>query len=73
MTKIDEAAKRENEQNRRKQKHEDKLADYTSPEEMRKTGGDVLPQQKVVPSQPEPEDNPEYADTKYDGHGGKGK
>jgi hypothetical protein len=67
MTKLDEAAKRQNEESKRKQRHEDKQADYNSPEEFRKTGGDVTPTQQVVPNQPNPEDNPDYAGTRYSG------
>jgi hypothetical protein len=68
-----ERAKVENQTNREKQKHEDKLADDTSPEQLRKDGGDVHPQKQVVPSQPNPADNPEYIGTRYDGNGGKGE
>ena len=73
MTKLDEAAKRQNEESKRKQRHEDKQADYNSPEEFRKTGGDLNPTQQVTPSAPNPEDDPALKDTRYDGHGGKGK
>lgn len=77
MTKNDKTeadrAKVENEQNRRKQKHEDKIADWDSPEQLRKTGDDVHPEQKVVPSQPNPEDDPAYTGTRYDGNSGKGQ
>lgn len=58
-------AKRENEQNKLKQRHEDKIADWDSPEQLRKDGGDVHPEQQVVPSQPNPADNPEYQGTRY--------
>lgn len=65
-------AKQENATNRFKQKHEDKLADDTSPEQLRKDGGDVHPETTVVSNQPEPQNNDEYRDTRYDGNGGKG-
>lgn len=73
MAKLDEDAKRENEQSQRKQKHENKIADWESPEQLRKDGGDVHPEQAVTPSAPNPEDDPSLAGTRYDGNGGKGK
>lgn len=66
MTKLDEDAKRENEQAKRKQKHEQKIADWESPEQLRKDGGDVHPTQQVVPNQPNPADDPALANTRYD-------
>lgn len=70
MTKNDKTeadrAKVENEQNRRKQKHEDKLADWSSPEELRKTGDDVHPTQKVVSDTPNPSDDPALKNTRHD-------
>lgn len=73
MTKLDEDAKRENEQSRRKQKHEEKIAQWDSPEQLRKTGDDVHPTQVVTPSQPNPEDDDSLRGTRYDGNGGKGQ
>lgn len=72
MTKSDkkaeaDRAKVENQTNKIKKRHEDKLADDTSPEQLRKDGGDIHPQQTVVPNQPQPENNPEYQDTRYSG------
>lgn len=66
MTKLDEDAKRENEQAKRKQKHEQKIADWESPEQLRKDGGDVHPEQSVTPSNPNPADDPALANTRYD-------
>ena len=78
MTKTDkqteaDRAKVENEQNRRKQKHEDKSADWESPEQLRKDGGDVHPTQAVTPSQPDPQNDDSLRGTRYDGNGGKGE
>ena len=73
MTKLTDEAKAQNELNKKKQKVEDKQAQWTSPEQMRKDGGEIHPAQKVNPSQPDPENNPEYANTPYDGNGGKGE
>lgn len=78
MTKTDkqteaDRAKVENEQNRRKQKHEDKIADWESPEQLRKDGGDVHPTQSVTPSQPDPQNDDSLRGTRYDGNGGKGE
>lgn len=71
MTKTDkqteaDRAKVENQTNKIKQRHEDKEANWESPEQLRKDGGDVHPTQQVVPSQPDPVNNPEYANTRYD-------
>ena len=66
MAKLDDEAKTENEANRKKVKHEDKLADWSSPEELRKTGGDVNPTQKVVSDTRDPSDDPATKGTRYD-------
>ena len=66
-------AKVENEQNKRKQRIEDKEANWESPEQLRKDGGDVHPPTTVVPNQPNPSDDPAYKGTRYDGNGGKGE
>jgi len=50
----------ENEMNKEKRKAEGDAAQWTSPEAKSLSGGDVLPQQKVVPSSPEPENDPEF-------------
>ena len=66
-------AKVENEQNKRKQRIEGKEAQWDSPEQLRKDGGDVHPTTTVVPNQPNPSDDPALAGTRYDGKGGKGE
>jgi len=69
MTKTDkqtDEAKRQNEEAKRKQRLEEKLADDVSPEQVRKDGGDVHPTTTVTPNQPQPENNEEYKDTRYD-------
>lgn len=66
-------AKVENEQNRRKVKHENDQAQWESPEHLRKSGGDVFPEKQVVPNQPDPSNADEYKNTRYDGNGGKGE
>lgn len=63
--KAKDDAKRENEASRKKQKLEQKLADWESPEELRKDGGDVHPTQAVTPSQPNPADADEFKGTRY--------
>jgi len=70
---MTDPAKVENEQNKRKKRLEDKLADWESPEQLRKDGGDVHPTTAVVPNQPNPEDDPSLKGTRYDGNGGKGE
>lgn len=59
-------AKVENQTNKIKQRHEDKEANWESPEQLRKDGGDVHPTQQVVPNQPNPADDPALANTRYD-------
>lgn len=59
-------AHRENQSNKFKKRHEDKLADWESPEQLRKDGGDVHPETVVTPSQPDPADDPAYKGTRYD-------
>lgn len=73
MAKLDDEAKTENEQNKRKQRIEDKEANWESPEQLRKDGGDIHPPTTVVPNQPEPQNADEYKNTRYDGNGGKGE
>jgi hypothetical protein len=65
MTKLDPEAKRQNEEAKRKQKLEEKLADDTSPEQLRKDGGDIHPTSAVTPSTPQPENDPAYTETRY--------
>lgn len=50
----------ENEMNKEKRKAEGDVAQWTSPEHKTLSGGDVYPEQKVVPSSPEPENDPEF-------------
>lgn len=59
-------AKSENSMNREKQRVESKQSQWNSPEQMVKTGEDVHPEQKVVASQPAPQDDPELKGTRYD-------
>jgi hypothetical protein len=67
--KAKEAArsKSENEMNKNKRRVEHGQAQWTSPEEMSKSGQDVLPQEKVAPSSPPPSENPDYANSRYSG------
>lgn len=64
--KAKEDAKRENDQNKFKKRHEDKLADWESPEKLRKDGGDVHPETTVIPNTPQPENDPALKGTRYD-------
>lgn len=76
MTKTDkqtEEAKRQNEEAKRKQNLEKKQMQYDSPEKLRGTGEDIHPQSTVVPNTPQPENDPGYVGTRYDGNGGKGE
>ncbi len=50
----------EDEMNREKRKAEGDVAQWTSPEHKTLTGADVYPEQKVVPSSPDPENDPEF-------------
>lgn len=50
----------ENEMNKEKRKAEGGVAQWTSPEHKTLTGDDVYPEQKVVPSSPDPENDPEF-------------
>ncbi len=53
-------AKSEDETNAAKRKAEGDAAQWTSPEHKTLTGDDVYPEQKVVPSSPDPENDPEF-------------
>lgn len=66
MTKLTDDAKAQNEINRNKRKVENKQAQWESPEQMRKDGGEIHPASKVVPSTPNPADDPELENTRYD-------
>ena len=50
----------ENEMGVAKRKAEGDVAQWTSPEHKTLTGGDFYPEQKVVPSSPDPENDPEF-------------
>lgn len=73
MAKLTDEAKAQNEEAAKKQKHEQKIADWESPEELRKDGSDVHPTQVVTPSQPDPKNDDSLRNTRYDGNGGKGE
>lgn len=64
--KLTDEAKSENEQNKRKQRIEDKEANWESPEQLRKDGGDVHPPTTVVPNTPDPSNDPGLKNTRYD-------
>ena len=66
MAKLTDEAKAQNDEAAKKQKHEEKIADWSSPEELRKTGDDVHPTQKVVSDTRDPSDDPATKGTRYD-------
>lgn len=61
----EQKAKAENEVGRNKRKVERDSAQWSSPEEKTLSGQEVFPQEKVVPSTPNPADDPELQNTRY--------